>query len=41
MPVKQYLEHYTDNELSLDYYGLGPKGMRGFIPSLTVSIHND
>lgn len=37
VPVKQYLEHYTENVLALDYYGLGPKGMRAFIPSLTVS----
>lgn len=36
VPVKKYLEHYKDKELSLRYYGLGPKGMRGFIPSLTV-----
>ena len=36
IPVGHYLRHYADSELSLCFYGLGPKGVRTFIPSLTV-----
>ncbi len=39
VPVKQYLDKYKQKELSLRFYGLGPKGMRAFIKSLTVLIH--
>ena len=36
IPVTQYLKYYDKPELSIHYYGLGPKGMQAFIPSLTV-----
>ena len=36
VPVRQYLENFEKDELSLNFYGLGPKGMRAFIQSLTV-----
>jgi hypothetical protein len=39
VPIKQYLEHYKENQLSLDFYGLGPKGMLAFTKSLTVRIY--
>ncbi|CAF0758383.1 unnamed protein product [Adineta ricciae] len=39
IPVGHYLRHYTDSELSLCFYGLGPKGVRTFIPSLTMNQH--
>ncbi|UJR27362.1 hypothetical protein I4U23_008654 [Adineta vaga] len=37
VPVGHYLRHYRDDEVSLHFYGLGPKGMRTFIPSLTMN----
>jgi hypothetical protein len=40
VPVRPYLEHYEEKELSLHFYGLGPKGMLAFKPSLTVNNHN-
>ncbi len=40
VPVKQYLDKYKQKELSLRFYGLGPKGMRAFISSLTVFLIN-
>jgi len=40
IPVGQYLRHYKDAELSMHFYGLGPKGMQTFKPSLTVNIPN-
>ncbi len=36
VPVKKYLDKYKEKQLSLEYYGLGPRGMKGFISSLTV-----
>ncbi|CAF0834693.1 unnamed protein product [Adineta steineri] len=39
VPVGQYIRHYKEEELSMDFYGLGPKGMRAFIPSLTMNQH--
>ncbi len=38
IPVGQYLRHYKDAELSMHFYGLGPRGMQTFMPSLTVNI---
>ncbi|CAF1125004.1 unnamed protein product [Rotaria sordida] len=36
VPVGQYLKHYDQKELLMRYYGLGSRGMRAFLPSLTV-----
>jgi len=36
VPVKKYMDNYREKQLSLRFYGLGPKSMRSFIPSLTV-----
>ncbi|CAF4591949.1 unnamed protein product [Rotaria sp. Silwood1] len=39
VPVGQYLKHYDQKELLMHYYGLGSKGMRAFLPSLTMNTY--
>ncbi|CAF0989929.1 unnamed protein product [Rotaria sordida] len=39
VPVGQYLKHYDQKELLMRYYGLGSRGMRAFLPSLTINTY--
>lgn len=38
VPVGHYLKKYDQRELIMRFYGLGSKGIRGFLPSLGVCI---
>ncbi|CAF3931979.1 unnamed protein product, partial [Rotaria sp. Silwood2] len=39
VPVGQYLKNYDKKDLLMHYYGLGSKGMRAFLPSLTMNTY--
>ncbi|CAF1123885.1 unnamed protein product [Didymodactylos carnosus] len=39
VPSNQYIRHHMDESLNMKYYGLGARGIRGMIPSLTVNQH--
>lgn len=41
VPIGEYLRSYEKKELKLHFYGLDPRGVRAFIPSLTVNRIND